>query len=136
MGLLNSVIGALANGNGRGHGHNPAFNAVVGMLANNSQIGGLDGLIDRMQRGGLGDVASSWISNGQNLPISPDQLKRVLGNDVLDVLAEQFDLGPGDAAGQLSLLLPQVIDKLTPNGQAPHNGLGDIAAIVGRLVHH
>jgi uncharacterized protein YidB (DUF937 family) len=136
MGLLNSVIGALANSNGRGYAHNPALNAVVGMLANNSQIGGLEGLINRMQQRGLGEVASSWISTGQNLPISPDQLKSVLGKDVLEGLAEQFDLTHSDVAGQLSQLLPQVIDKLTPNGQAPHNGLGDIAAIVGRLTRH
>jgi uncharacterized protein YidB (DUF937 family) len=136
MGLLNSVIGALASSNGRGYAPDPAFNAVVGMLANNSQIGGLEGLVERMQRGGLGDVASSWISTGQNLPISPDQVKSVLGQDVLAGLAEQFDLTHTDVARQLSQLLPQVIDKLTPNGEAPHNGLGDIAAIVSRLKRH
>jgi uncharacterized protein YidB (DUF937 family) len=137
MGLLNSVIGALANSNGL-PAYNPAFNALVGMLADNSQIGGLDGLINRMQRGGLGEVANSWISNGQNLPISPEQLKNVLGPDVLNGLAEQFGLGRahGDVAWQLSQLLPQVVDKLTPDGQAPQEGLGDIATVVGRLVRH
>ena len=137
MGLLNSVIGALANSNGLA-AYNPAFNALVGMLADNSQIGGLDGLIDRMHRGGLGEVANSWISNGQNLPISPEQLKSVLGPEVLNGLAEQFGLGHanGDVAWQLSQLLPQVVDKLTPDGQAPQEGLGDIATVVGRLVRH
>lgn len=141
MGLLNSVIGALVSSNLGSHGepvYNPALNALVGMLADNSPIGGLDGLIERMQRGGLGEVAESWISNGQNLPISPEQLKRVLGNDVLEGLAEQFGLGrgSGDVAMQLSQLLPQVVDKLTPGGQAPQQGLGDIATVVGRLVRH
>ncbi|HET7868432.1 MAG TPA: YidB family protein [Burkholderiaceae bacterium] len=137
MGLLNSVIGALANSNGLA-AYNPAFNALVGMLADNSQIGGLDGLLHRMQRGGLGDVANSWISNGQNLPISPEQLQSVLGTEVLNGLAEQFGLGRahGDVAWQLSQLLPQVVDKLTPDGQAPQEGLGDIATVVGRLVRH
>ena len=30
---------------------------------------------------GLGDVVNSWVSTGQNLPISADQIKSVLSNE-------------------------------------------------------
>lgn len=140
MGLLDSVVGALAGGQGGGGGNSALLNMVVGMLANNSQaggLGGLGGLVAKMQQGGLGDVVNSWVGTGENLPISPDQISNVLGNDTLAGLAQQLGVGQGDLAGQLSQMLPQVVDKLTPNGAVPEGGLGnlgDIGSMLGGLL--
>jgi uncharacterized protein YidB (DUF937 family) len=141
MGLLDSVVGALARGQGQGGGQGDLLAAVVGMLANQAGsgggaggVGGVGDLIGRFQRGGLGDVIGSWIGTGQNLPISPDQLSQVLGSDVIGQIARQVGLAPGDAAGQLSQLLPQVLDQLTPQGQVPEDGLGDMGDLLGRLM--
>jgi len=130
MGLLDSVIGALGQG-GSGGGQGDVLSAVLGFL--NNQPGGLPGLVARFQQGGLGDVVGSWISTGQNLPISPEQLHNVLGGDAVAGLAQQLGLSHGDAAGQLSQLLPQVVDKLTPNGQLPSGDLGSLGDIGGLL---
>ena len=146
MGLLDSVIGALGGGGQAGGGGQSALlNIVMGMLANRSggqqggvgtgggTGGGLGDLMAKFQQGGMGDVMSSWIGSGQNMPISGDQLSNVLGPDMLDKIASQLGISHGEAAGQLSQVLPQVVDKLTPNGQMPEGGLGDIGAILGRF---
>lgn len=139
MGLLDSVIGAIGSGGGGagGGGQGELLNAVIGMLGNaNGPGGGLAGLVQQFQQGGLGDVVGSWVSTGQNLPVSADQLTQVLGNDTIGQLAQQLGLSNGDVAGQLSQLLPQVVDKLTPNGQLPAGGgLGDIGSLLGGLLN-
>ena len=81
----------------------------------------------------MGDVMNSWIGKGENLPIAPDQLGDVLGGDLLGQLTQQTGMGQGDLLGQLSQLLPQMVDKATPDGAIPAGGLGDIGALLGRL---
>ena len=133
MGLLDSVIGMVAGGQ-QGGGNAALINMVVGMLANNGQGGGgLADIVGKFQQAGMGDVVSSWIGTGQNAPISGDQLGSVLGSDTIAQIAQQLGLSQGDAAAQLSQVLPQVVDKLTPGGQAPSGGLGDIGSILAQL---
>jgi uncharacterized protein YidB (DUF937 family) len=67
------------------------------------------------------------------MPISPDQLQQVLGQGTIGQIAQQLGLSPQASASGLSELLPQLIDRLTPNGQAPQGDLGDIADIMARL---
>jgi uncharacterized protein YidB (DUF937 family) len=89
-------------------------------LVNDPQSGGLAGLIEKFNEKGLGDLMSSWISTGKNLPISADQIKNALGSDTIKDLAAKFNLGEHDASKSLADLLPQLIDKLTPDGSVPH----------------
>jgi uncharacterized protein YidB (DUF937 family) len=152
MGLLDSVLGAALGGGGQGGGGNAALlNMVLGMLtgggggapgqgaapAGGGLGGGLGGLLEQFQRSGLGDVAGSWVGTGQNQPISPDQLGGVLGNDTIASMASQLGMNNNDLLGQLSQMLPQVVDKLTPHGQVPQqvdaSGL-DIGSILGSLL--
>ena len=147
MGLLDSMIGGalgqLAQGMGGagqgGSGQADLLKAVLAMLGNGSSVGGLGGLLEMFNKSGLGDVAQSWVGTGQNMPVSPGQLQQVLGDDQLGQLASQFGLSTGDMAGQLSQLLPDVVDKLTPQGQVPAGGLGqlgdsgDLGALLGQL---
>jgi uncharacterized protein YidB (DUF937 family) len=137
MGLLDSVVGALAGGaGGAGGGQGGLLHAVVGMLANNAGGGGggVAELVERFQQGGLGDVIGSWIGTGQNLPVSPDQLRNVLGSDALAGIAQRLGLDQAQVAGQLSQMLPEVLDKLTPHGSVPQGGLGDVSELLGRLL--
>ncbi len=148
MGLLDSVIGAVvqsqAGSSGQGGGGD-LLGAVMGMLGQSGAggVGGLAGLVAKFQQGGLGDVVGSWVSTGQNMPVSPDQLGGVLGSDTVAGLAQQMGVNPGDLLGQLSQMLPQVVDKLTPNGQLPQGnfqdalggaGLGGLAGMLGGLL--
>ena len=135
MGLLDSVVGMLGAGQGSGGGGNAALlNAVIGMLGNDAKGGGLAAILGKAQQGGLGDVVSSWIGTGQNLPIAPDQLSNILGSDMVANIAKQLGVSNGDAASQLSQLFPEVVDKLTPRGQIPQGGLGNVSDLLGQLM--
>src|SRR5574343_793945 len=119
MGLLDSVVGAL--GGGQSAGGNGLLEVAMQLL-NNPQTGGLGGLLPYFQQGGLGEVVNSWVSTGQNLPISAEQLQSVLGGAQLQNIAAQLSISPEQASGSLADLLPQVVDQLTPNGQLPQGG--------------
>lgn len=139
MGLLDTVVGMLGGGQGAaaGGGNAALLNAVVSMLADSGQGGaggGLGEILGKAQQSGLGDVVSSWIGTGQNLPISPDQLSNVLGSDMLANLAKQVGLPQGDAASAISQMLPDVVDRLTPQGQLPQGGLGSVTDLLGMLM--
>ena len=145
MGLLDSVLSAVthnAQGNSSGGlgdllgqlGNNPQLlQLAASLLSNEGGVGGLEGLIAKFQQAGLGDIVASWIGSGHNQSISGDQLGQVLGNDTLSGLARQLGMNPTDVAGQLSKVLPGLVDKLTPAGQAPAGGLGDTGDLMGAL---
>jgi uncharacterized protein YidB (DUF937 family) len=147
MGFLDSVLGSvLGGGQPQGGGAGALVNIVAGMLAHSGQggtagaapgglggLGGLAGLAEQFQRGGLGNVMSSWIGRGQNLPISADQLSKVLGSDVVGQLASHTGMDTGALLGQLTQLLPQLVDHATPDGQIPAGGAADISAVLGRF---
>lgn len=122
MGLFDQVAGAVGNLAGQsGVGSNPLLNSIL-QLINDPQTGGLGGLVQKFQSGGLADVVNSWVSTGQNLPISAEQIQRVLGSEQIQNIASQLGISTGQASGQLADLLPQVVDKLTPNGALPEGG--------------
>lgn len=125
MGLLDSIVGSLGQGSG-----NPVLKLVSGLIANPNG-GGLAGLLQQFQAGGLGHLADSWVGTGQNLPLSAEQLKNVLGSEQIQQMAAKAGLAPDALSGQLAELLPQWIDKLTPNGSVPdpsslQQGLGSL----------
>jgi uncharacterized protein YidB (DUF937 family) len=82
-------------------------------------LGGLGGLLGQFQKTGLGDVIGSWIGPGQNQPIAPNQLGSALGPAVLTSLAQRTGLSEQDLLSHLSQVLPDVVDKLTPDGRLP-----------------
>jgi len=82
-------------------------------------LGGLGGLVDKLQRGGLGNVVNSWVGHGQNQPVSPNQLGPALGPEIIKTLAARSGLSEEELVKQLSQFLPGVVDKLTPHGRLP-----------------
>ena len=82
-------------------------------------LGGLGGLLDKLQKGGLGDVANSWVGSGQNKPVSPGQLGPALGNDLIKTLSQRSGIPEDELMKQLSQIFPGVVDKLTPQGRIP-----------------
>ena len=135
MGLFDAVagqlVGALTGANQGGSGN--LMEAVTGLLTN-PQTGGLQGLISTFQSQGLGEVVASWVGTGQNLPITAEQLQAVLGNEQVQSMAKGLGISPDLLGGQLAQLLPQVVDKLTPNGEVPQgDGLGAAMGLIGQL---
>lgn len=101
-------------------GSNDAVGAISNLI---DQHGGLSGLVQQLQNGGLSDVVSSWVGTGANLPVSADALQQALGSEQISQIAAKLGLSPDQAAGSLAQLLPQVVDKLTPNGSIEPGGL-------------
>lgn len=120
MGLLNDLAGSVLGGGGSSQ--NQLLDLVLN-LVNNKETGGLAGLAKTFAEKGLGDAVSSWIGTGQNQPVSGDQITQALGSDQIADIAQKLGLGQQDAANGLAGLLPDVIDKLTPNGHVPDNDL-------------
>jgi uncharacterized protein YidB (DUF937 family) len=82
-------------------------------------LGGLGGLLNKLQQGGIGNAANSWVGSGQNQPVSPGQLGSALGPNIIKTLAQQSGLSEDELTKQLSQFLPGIVDKLTPNGRLP-----------------
>lgn len=95
--------------------------------------GGLAGLVDAFQKGGLGEVVASWVGNGPNLPVSSEQLRGVLGNPMIDEIAQASGQGRTEVLDLLTGFLPQAIDKLTPDGELPKDGGLSAASLLGLL---
>ena len=116
MDILNTIQSALGGGDKK----DDLMSSVMGLLGGQ---GGLDKLIGQFASKGLGDVIGSWVSTGKNLPVSGDQLQSVLGKDTINNLASKLGMDKGALTSQLTNLLPNVVDKLTPDGKVPE---GDI----------
>jgi uncharacterized protein YidB (DUF937 family) len=146
MSILSTLAGALGgtpNANPGGPTTlNPATAAAGGLVV--SQIiamiqnrpGGLGGLLQSFQQGGLGQVFQSWIGTGQNLPVSPEQLHRTVGSDWISRITQATGLPQEQVEQHLSTLLPQVVDHLSPGGQLPQGEIGgDLAKLAERFLH-
>jgi len=81
--------------------------------------GGLGGLLERLQRSGYGDQADSWVSRGANKPIPPDAMAQIFGREGLRQISQQAGVSEDEASRGLSQLLPEVVDRVTPDGDVP-----------------
>jgi len=147
MANWDAILGNLMNmvgGQQTAPGTNAAPTSTLGRLMPMAlqilqQNGGIQGILVKCQQSGLTEQAKSWVSTGANLPISADQVQKVLGSDAVAKIAASLGLSHGDAGNQLANLLPNVIDKMTPNGQVPDNhddlisqGLSMLSGKMGR----
>lgn len=117
-GLLGNVLGGLLGGGSGAQQQNPLMQAALQMLQQN---GGIEGLLAKFRQAGYAGEAQSWVSTGENQPVSPDALREVLGQGQLGQIAQQLGIGRGEAASGLASMLPQIVDKLTPQGEVPGN---------------
>ncbi len=92
-------------------------------MLSDKEGGGLAGLVQAFLQKGLGEIISSWISTGQNLPISPDQIKEGFNSEALQNLAAKAGISTEETTAKLSELMPNLIDKMTPDGVIPEGGL-------------
>jgi uncharacterized protein YidB (DUF937 family) len=108
MGLFDGLVGGFLGA---------GMMTVVNNLA--ERHGGLQGLVSELQSKGLGPAVQSWIATGPNQPVSADQLHQALGPDTMAQLAARIGISPQELAAKLSEVLPQAVDRVTPNGMLP-----------------
>ena len=118
-GLLENVLGV-----GAQQSQGSMLQVALQVLEQN---GGLPGIISKFEHGGMADHVGSWVGTGANMPISGAQLQEILGSGSIGEIAQRLGLSHGDASSGLAQVLPQIVDKLTPEGQVPPDH-GDIVA--------
>jgi len=92
---------------------------------------GLDGLVQKFERAGLKEQAQSWVAKGKNLPVTAAQLKAALGPE-LEAIARKADMTVDAAAAKIAAVMPEIVDKLTPDGVAPK--VEELKHGIGRIV--
>jgi uncharacterized protein YidB (DUF937 family) len=111
--LKNDVLGnVLGTGNLSGN-NKTVMEALVGLASS----GGIQKILDLLNKAGLTDKVKSWIGNGDNIPVSADEIKDALGTKILKPLSEKTGLDVSDIAQSITEILPDLINKFTPNGK-------------------
>ncbi len=113
--IFGSILGSALKGL-TGQGGTGALSDILSQVLGRTDLGSIGGLLQQLQQSGLGAQVASWLGNGENLPISVDQLKSALGDQHLRQLATQLGLPVDQLLSQLSQHLPGAVDHMSPNG--------------------
>lgn len=99
------------------------------------QQGGLEKVLSSLQGKGLGGQAQSWMSTAHNEPLQPEQVENVFGTAQVDQFAAETGASRGEVLSSIASLLPQVIDQLTPKGDASNADQAnqEIGAVLSKL---
>lgn len=116
MGLFDSIAGAVLSKVGGEQGQM----AQIAMDLFN-QNGGLPGILEKFNQNGMAEQAASWVSKGTNLPISAEQITSVLSSSVVTDIAAKFGISAETLTSNIAEHLPNMIDKMTPDGEVPAN---------------
>ena len=106
-GSLKGVLGSVAAGEAP---------ALISAVLAKTNMGNLQGVVDQLQQGGLGDQVKSWLSNGPNAAVTPEQIKAALGSEQVQQIAQHFGIPVNSALKFLSDNLPNAVDQASPNG--------------------
>ncbi len=144
MGILDSVIGAVAGsvlgGNGNNQQQNLAMQLIAALL---KQSGGAGNLLKQLQQSPLAGALASWIGKGANQQVNGNDIISALGVELLGGIAQKVGVDNTTASNLLAQYLPLVINKITPNGTAEDaqgfdlsDGLdvGDLAALASKFL--
>lgn len=130
MSLLDNVISAATSAMSGSGEQGKAVELVTQLVQQNG--GNVGDLLSKLQQGGLGDALQSWIGTGSNASVDASQIQTALGGSLSNAAAK-VGLDTGSASNLLAQYLPNIINAITPNGNAADaNGFGldDIARIV------
>jgi uncharacterized protein YidB (DUF937 family) len=125
-GVLGSVLGGLTGGQQQQAPQAGGFNAsslliavvplVLGWIQQN---GGLQGALAKLQGAGLAGQVQSWVDPSQgNGAVNVEQIQSLFGGQQVEQVAQQANVPTNEVYGAISTVLPQIIDSLTPQGDA------------------
>lgn len=125
MAVLEQLLEQMLSG-ATGHANDTPTGALVRSLfhglpggMNSSGVGGVAGLLNQFEMAGYGDIIQSWIGTGENKPVTPEQLRQIFGADRIKAMSQGSDLDADTLLMQLSMLLPGMVDRMTPGGHLP-----------------
>jgi uncharacterized protein YidB (DUF937 family) len=126
MGIMDNVLGTGAAGAGSKNAIRAA--AILGTIALIQRAGGLRGIREKLQGGGMGKTFDSWVKRGPNEKPQESQLESALGPNILEEFARKLGLPQAQARQQLVETLPEVVDHATPNGEIERDDIPDEVA--------
>ena len=127
---LTNALGALLGSNVR-TGGGAGQTASTGSLSDaGGVLGGLGGLLNKLEQGGLGNQTKSWVGTGQNQPVSPGQLGQALGPNIIKTLSQMTGVSEDQLTKQLSQGIPVIINMVTPSGRLPT--VAELSKMIGR----
>lgn len=91
------------------------------------ELGGIQGLVQKFEKAGLGPTVNSWIGSAKQLPITPAEITKVLGNDTISQMANKTGFSMNEVGQKLAEILPATVSRLTPGGKFP--SLGSISEL-------
>ena len=129
-GILGSVLGGLGGGQQNQAPQANGFNAsslliavvplILGWIQSN---GGLQGALAKLQGAGLGNQVQSWVDPSQgNGNVDLQQIQSLFNGQEIEQVAQQAQVPTTEVSGAISTVLPQIIDSLTPQGDATDHG--------------
>ncbi len=132
MALFDSIISGASEKFDLGENAGTLLSSLLALMTN-QETGGFGGFVGRFKDAGLGDTVTSWITAGDNAEISDEEVKTAIGSEAVGVIAEQVGIPEDKATSAIGYMLPQVVDKLTPDGEVPNDesllsSIGGIAA--------
>jgi uncharacterized protein YidB (DUF937 family) len=119
MGLFDSLENSAAFKGMLGQLEGAVLPVVLSEVLGNGSQGGLSAIVAKLQQAGLGDQVKSWIGNGQNIPITAEELQQVLGSDTVRQLAARFNIPVDQIGPVLAQMLPKAVDNASPDGHLP-----------------
>jgi len=120
MGIFDSLENSPAFKSALGQLESAVLPVVLGEVLGTGSQGGLNAIVAKLQQAGFGEQVKSWLGNGQNLPITADQIKQVLGSDAVKQLAARFNIPVDQITQILAQQLPAAVDRASPDGKLPH----------------
>lgn len=120
MGIFDSLENSPAFKSALGQLGAAVLPVVLGEVLGDGKQGGLNAVVAKLQQSGLGEQVKSWLGNGQNLPITAEQLQQVLGSDTVRQLAARYNIPVDQLSQILAQELPKAVDHASPDGRLPH----------------
>jgi uncharacterized protein YidB (DUF937 family) len=114
--IFGDLIGGVLKGMTGQQGDASALPNILAQVLRNTDLSSIGGLLEQLQKSGLGAQVTSWLGNGANLPVSADQLRAALGDERVRQIAASLGIPVDQVLGQLSQHLPATIDRMSPNG--------------------
>lgn len=135
MDIKSLAVGLLAKKlSGNQAGGNDAIGKVMSGLLGGGEAGsgGFDiaSLVNGLKEKGHGDVAESWLGDGENAEISADQIKEVLGQEKIQAAAAELGTDEGSLLDGLKDAIPQMVDKSSSGGSLL-DAVGGVSGLAG-----
>jgi uncharacterized protein YidB (DUF937 family) len=119
-GGLGDLLGGLTGGSkaaGGGGGGASMLAALAPLLGSLLASGGLQKLLSQFQAQGMGAKANSWMSTGENEPLTGEEVRQVVGEETVREAASRLGVSEDEAASDLAQLIPKIVDNASPEGE-------------------